>query len=132
MKKIDNKLEELKGKNPFLVPDGYMENLTTQIMSQLPDQPAETAKTVTMMDRVRPWLYMAAAFVGLLLFFRALMGITAPDENTMGTDSLLVHTEISDSLYADNEFYDEEDDYLEYIENTYTGYILAEEMAFSE
>lgn len=130
MKNKENNLDQFKGENPFKVPEGYFDNLTTQIMSQLPEQQdlKEPAKTVTMMDRVRPWLYMAAVFAGLFLFFKAIVGITHSGNTTQqGQESLLVHTEVS----TDN-LYDEDEEYLEYLENQYANYILAEEWAFSE
>ena len=71
MKKEENNLDRLKGTNPFTVPEGYMEGLTERIMSQLPEKPEERAKRISLMDRVRPWLYMAAVFAGLGLFFKA-------------------------------------------------------------
>ena len=55
MEKEQNNLERFKGKNPFTVPDGYMKDLTANIMSQLPDKPKAEAKKVSMMDRARPW-----------------------------------------------------------------------------
>lgn len=133
MKKEENKLEQLKGKNPFTVPEGYMENLTAQIMSQLPEKETqkEETKKVTMMTRVRPWLYMAAVFVGLLLFFKAIVGFTGADESG-GTDSLLVHAAIPQETLMSDEYIDEDEEYLEYLENTYSSYILAEELGFSE
>lgn len=70
MKKEENNLDRLKGTNPFTVPEGYMEGLTERIMSQLPEKPEERAKRISLMDRVRPWLYMAAVFAGLGLFSR--------------------------------------------------------------
>lgn len=130
MKNKQNNLDQLKDENPFKVPEGYFENLTTQIMSQLPEQPVlkEPAKTVTMMDRVRPWLYMAAVFAGLFLFFRAIIGITHSEDTTQqGQEPLLVHTEA-----PNDQLYDEDEEYLEYLENQYANYILAEELAFSE
>ena len=68
MKKEENNLDRLKGTNPFTVPEGYMEGLTERIMSQLPEKQEERAKRISLMDRVRPWLYMAAVFAGLGLF----------------------------------------------------------------
>ncbi len=65
MKKEENNLDRLKGTNPFTVPEGYMEGLTERIMSQLPEKQEERAKRISLMDRVRPWLYMAAVFAGL-------------------------------------------------------------------
>lgn len=70
MKKEENNLDRLKGTNPFTVPEGYMEGLTERIMSQLPEKQEERAKRISLMDRVRPWLYMAAVFAGLGLFSR--------------------------------------------------------------
>lgn len=130
MKKEANNLESLKGKNPFTVPEGYFEGLTSQIMSQLPEKPQEKEKRISLMDRVRPWLYMAAVFVGLGLFFKAIVFVNTPDPNSV-PDSLLVRTEAPvDSSIA---FQTEEDlEYLEFIEDQYTNYLLAEELALSE
>ena len=61
-----NNLDQLKEKNPFKVPEGYFEHLSVQIMDQLPEkEPVVVAKQISLMDRVRPWLYMAAVFAGL-------------------------------------------------------------------
>lgn len=125
MKTEQNNLDRLKGKNPFTVPEGYMEGLTANIMSQLPDrEPEEEARKVSLMDRVRPWFYLAAVFAGLGLFFKALVG---PADEAAKTDSLLVKTEVpAVSVPALQATEDEE--YLEYIEEQYAGYILAEEI----
>ena len=70
MKTEQNNLDRLKGKNPFTVPEGYMEGLTANIMSQLPErEPEEEVKKVSLMDRVRPWLYMAAVFAAAFSCF---------------------------------------------------------------
>lgn len=96
MKTEQNNLGRLKGKNPFTVPKGYMEGLTANIMSQLPErEPEKEAKKVSLMDRVRPWLYMAAVFAGLGLFFKVLVG---PEDKAAKTDSLLVKTEVVSCL----------------------------------
>ena len=62
MKKEENNLDRLKGTNPFTVPEGYMEGLTERIMSQLPEKPEERAKRISLMDRVRPWLYICLLY----------------------------------------------------------------------
>ena len=130
MKKEENNLESLKGKNPFTVPDGYFEGLTSQIMSQLPEKSEEEVKKVSLMDRVRPWLYMAAVFAGLGLFFKAIVFVNSPDPNAM-PDSLLVRTEAPVDSFTAMET-EEDDEYLEFIEAQYTDYLLAEELALSE
>ena len=103
----------MKGTNPFTVPEEYMEGLTERIMSQLPEKPEERAKRISLMDRVRPWLYMAAVFAGLGLFFKAIVGINGSDGTA--SDSLLVRTEVPttalDAIEAE-----EDEEYLEYLE----------------
>lgn len=132
MKTEENNLDHLKGKNPFKVPEGYMEGLTNQIMSQLPDKPEEAEKRITRMERIRPWLYMAAVFAGMGLFFKAIVGPIPSSENNL-SDSLLVHTEVpAASVVALNSMTDDDEEYLEYIEAQYMDYMLAEELADSE
>ena len=131
MKTEQNNLDRLKGKNPFTVPEGYMEGLTANIMSQLPEKtPEKEAKKISLMDRVRPWLYMAAVFAGLGLFFKAIVGINGSDGST-ASDSLLVRTEVPttalDAIEAE-----EDEEYLEYLEAQYANYLLDEELSYSE
>ena len=120
-----NNLDRLKGKNPFTVPKGYMEGLTANIMSQLPErEPEKEVKKVSLMDRVRPWLYMAAVFAGLGLFFKAIVGF---DGEKSQSDTLLVQSKDASEvktaiMEAENE------EYLEYLEAQYTDYLLAEEL----
>lgn len=129
MKTEQNNLDRLKGKNPFTVPEGYMEGLTANIMSQLPERSSEKeAKKVSLMDRVRPWLYLAAVFAGLGLFFNLLVG---PTDSTSQMDSLLVQTDVSPSVVSALQAAEDEE-YLEYLEEQYTGYILAEELGETE
>ena len=123
MKKEENNLDRLKGTNPFTVPEGYMEGLTERIMSQLPEKQEERAKRISLMDRVRPWLYMAAVF-------KAIVGINGSDGST-ASDSLLVRTEVPttalDAIEAE-----EDEEYLEYLEAQYANYLLDEELSYSE
>lgn len=121
-----NKLDRLKGKNPFTVPEGYFEALAEKVMSELPEKTVREEVHISIMDRVRPWLYLAAVFVGLGLFFRvflAIDGVKGNDES----ESMLVKTEMSVGSVSMLEVeYDEE--YLEYLETQYVGNLLAEEM----
>ena len=55
--------EKVGKRNPFRVPEGYFDNLTAQVMSNLPEQPKRRAKSVFM----RPVFYAAAASVCALL-----------------------------------------------------------------
>lgn len=129
MKKEISNLDRLKGKNPFSVPEGYMEGLTDHIMSRIPEQaPRKEAKQISLLDRIRPWLYMAAIFAGLGLFFKVIVG---PEHKNERSSSLLVKTEgPSGTLTAIQTADDEE--YLEFLEDRYASYILAEEMGETE
>jgi hypothetical protein len=127
MKGETQKLDRMKGSNPFRVPEDYMEDLTSLIMSRLPkEQPYVKLKRITMMDHIRPWLYLAAVFAGLGLFINLLVR-KGDSGNNMVVDSLLVQTTISQEVFYGIQ--EEEDaDYLEFIESQYVGYILAEEI----
>jgi hypothetical protein len=56
------------------VPEGYFENFTNGIMSQLADVDQEDSMKVTLCNRVRPWVYMAAMFAGVALMIRIFVG----------------------------------------------------------
>lgn len=129
----ENRLDRLKGKQPFRVPEGYMEGLTSRIMEGLPESPVVEAESVSLVERIRPWLYLAAVFAGMGLFFKAIIGIEGVHEES-ATDSLLVRSDIpSSSLEAiDAEVAQEEADYLEYIEERYADYLLKESLTESE
>ncbi len=124
----DNLNRLKKGENPFHVPEGYFEKLTDNIMCRLPENLPEKEVKVSWMDRMRPWFYMAAVFAGLGLFFKAIVQV---DDQAGQPDSLLVKTNVNTmALPLVQE--SEDEDYLEYLEDLYTGYLLAEKMAESE
>ena len=133
MNKKENTLDRLKGKQPFRVPDGYMEGLTNRIMESLPEPPVMEAESVSLVERIRPWLYLAAVFAGMGLFFKAIIGVDSAREDTL-SDTLLVRSEVpSASLEAiESEAAQEEADYLEYIEERYANYLLRESLAEPE
>lgn len=134
MKKNHSIPDQFKSRNPFIVPEGYMDGLTGRIMDQLPEQPREELVRLSVFDRMKPWFYMAAAFVGLGLFFRVIVGISSVD-TTQG-DSLLVYTDVTyEDAYAflpEDDYYNEDVEYLEYIETECANSLLAEEMSSSE
>lgn len=91
----------------FRVPDGYFESLTQQVMDRLPEAETETAQASaevitltepTLWQRVRPWLYLAAMFVGAAFIIR--MASPSADEKA----AALAHEEA-------------ESQEIEYIEN---------------
>ena len=130
MKDMNSNLDNFKGDNPFKTPQGYMDGLNDLIMSQLPVKESKKAIQITFAQRVRPWLYLAAVFAGLGLFFKAVIG---PDfigkQNT--SDSLYVQSSVSEgTMSALSSAEDKE--YQEYIENKYANYVLEGELGYSE
>lgn len=99
MKDMNSNLDKFKGDNPFKTPQGYMDGLNDLIMSQLPVKESKKAIQITFAQRVRPWLYLAAVFAGLGLFFKAVIG---PDfigkQNT--SDSLYVQSSVSEGTMS--------------------------------
>lgn len=69
MKEEDKILKEVGTGNPFTVPEGYFENLTSQVMNNLPEQKKQDfqLKEPSRWDRIKPWAYMAAMFAGAAL-----------------------------------------------------------------
>ncbi len=68
MKSHFNKLEEIdRTRNPFKVPDNYFVRFNEEMMSRLPEKEIVPPHTVPLWDKVKPWVYMAAMFVGLYI-----------------------------------------------------------------
>ena len=129
MDKKTYNLDNLRGKQPFSVPKGYMDGLTDRIMNQIPEKrpQAEEPLVISWADRVRPWLYLAAVFAGLGIFFKTIVGVMPQTENR--GDSLLVQSERP--LVSPDEIQDEQEEdleYLEYIEMKYSADLLDNEL----
>jgi len=121
-----NKLDELKGKNPFKLPEGYMEGLTEQIMARIPETSRQEPKVVSLLDRIRPWMYMAGVFAGLLVFFRLFISPVPQETNDQQNNELYVQAIISGEIV---QVVSEEDmEYLEFMENQYLDRLFAEEI----
>ena len=70
MEKEKNKLDELMRKQPFRVPEGYFEGFTDDFMSRIPDETVSGSEPeeISLFTRIKPFLYLAAMFVGAMLF----------------------------------------------------------------
>jgi hypothetical protein len=117
METKQSKLERLKGQNPFRVPEGYMEGLTSQIMSNIPEnEPKRETRVLSLNERIRPLLYLAAVFIGLIFLFRVLINPVSSEDNTLRGESRLMQ---------ESEMMDEEDqEYLEYLQQEYNRNLL--------
>ena len=122
-------IEDEKKKNSFRVPEGYMEGLTDQIMARLPECPQQKeTKVVSMADKIRPWLYLAASFIGLLLIFKGIQGERVQKDHT--ADPLLVKMEAPESSL--NAISEEDQEFLEYLEAQYADELFLEEVEAME
>lgn len=96
MKEEEKKLLERCGKNnPFTVPEGYFEHFTDKLMEQLPENKPQELPEVGMWQRVKPWVYMAAMFCGLMFSVRIFMG----DKHRSQSDSASGAVELTE--YSD-------------------------------
>ncbi|KKY60341.1 hypothetical protein [Tannerella forsythia] len=122
-------IEDEKKKNSFRVPEGYMEGLTDQIMARLPECPQQKeTKVVSMADKIRPWLYLAASFIGLLLIFKGIQGERVQKDHT--ADPLLVKMEAPEASL--NAISEEDQEFLEYLEAQYADELFLEEVEAME
>lgn len=75
MGKEDNILKKVGTQNPFSVPDHYFETFTRELMDKLPEkEPLPVMNEPTLWQRVKPWIYMAAMFCGIMLSVRVFVG----------------------------------------------------------
>jgi hypothetical protein len=76
MDKSKLQLEEIEKVDPFKVPEGYFEGLTDDIMSHLSERVKKEPIKINLWTRVKPWMYMAAMFVGISLMVNRFTGIS--------------------------------------------------------
>lgn len=76
MKEEDELLKKCGTKNPFMVPEGYFDNFSKELMNKLPEkeQTSTPQETITTWQRIKPWIYMAAMFCGLMFSVRVVVG----------------------------------------------------------
>ena len=124
MKTKQNILEQLKDKEPFKVPEGYFDDLTNNIMQNLPEKEVEETETVsvTMWDRLRPLLYLAAVFVGLGFFFKTVM----PKDYDEQSKQLMVEKQSEDVLNQEDSISDIDKEYMEFQEEQYLKNLISE------
>jgi len=103
MKEEDILLKKLGKENSFKVPEGYFENLTSEVMNKLPEKEKVTLKEepVSTWTRLKPLLYMAAMFIGAALIIR----VASTDHKSVATDDVAV-TEVVDTEVISDEMID--------------------------
>ena len=126
MKEEQNIISKCGKGNPFKVPQGYFEDFTRNLMAQLSEK-EETATeeemlepSITLWQQIKPLLYMAAMFIGMIFCVRVVLGEKATDFNsTMESSiasehSLMDFEQISDEELATMVEYTMMDNYTLY------------------
>ena len=103
MKEEDILLKKLGKGNSFKVPDGYFENLASEVMNKLPEKEKVVFKEepVSTWTRLKPLLYMAAMFVGAALIIR----VASTDHKPVTADDVAV-TEVDTEVVVSDEMID--------------------------
>ncbi len=83
MKQKENILDNIGGKSGFKVPDGYFEQLSARITEQLPERELPQPEVVTTWHKLRPYLYLAAMFVGIWLMVQVFVVPVVDTQNEM-------------------------------------------------
>lgn len=101
MKEEDKLLKKIGKSNPYTVPEGYFEKFASELMDKLPEQeqPQFEPVKITTWQRIKPWCYMAAMFIGAALIIRVASYKPNPFEDN------------AVAIEADSEMYDTYIDY---------------------
>ncbi|MBQ8225534.1 MAG: hypothetical protein IJZ86_09345 [Bacteroides sp.] len=113
MKEEDALLRNIGTGNPFRVPDGYFEQLTSEVMNKLPEKetPAYLTREPTRWERVKPWLYMAAMFAGAALLIRVGSATTESQSEALAREEAeqeemeYISTAVDNSMMDDYSLY---------------------------
>lgn len=114
-----NKLKEIdKTKYPFKVPENYFAQFNEEIMNLLPEKEFVAPRPVPLWDRVKPWVYMAAMFIGLYVTINFLTRDIAKESITTG-QSASQHA-LTETLQADDNYWSTvqitEEEFYQYLE----------------
>ena len=110
----DNKLDKLKSRQPFSVPEGYFEGFTDDFMTRLPEKHAEEeeAKKISFSERMKPLLYLAAMFVGAVILINIIN--YSKKDSSNGSNGISVVSSVGDATDSGDDA-----EFLEYIEDMY-------------
>jgi hypothetical protein len=93
MKTKFNKLKEIdKSNNPFKVPENYFTQFNEDIINRLPEKEFYAPKHVPLWDKVKPWIYLAAMFVGM---YFTINFILKRSENSVTIPQTIVSEQLS-------------------------------------
>lgn len=99
MKEEDILMKKLGKENSFKVPEGYFENLTSEVMNKLPEKEkvAFEEEHISAWTKVKPFLYLAAMFVGAALIIR----VASSDHKSAAVDEVAVVEAVDTEVISD-------------------------------
>ncbi len=100
-----NKLSEIDKRNPFTVPEDYFSRFNEDIMARLPEKETVKPKRVSMWDKAKPWVYMAAMFMGIFFAIQLLTRNTANQVTTIPSSTQFTDDYWSTVQITEEEFY---------------------------
>ena len=103
-----NKSSEIEKRNPFTVPEDYFSRLNEHIMNFLPEKEIIKPKKVSMWDKAKPWVYMAAMFMGIFFTIQLLT------RNTTNQVATISSTQFTDDYWSTVQITEEE--FYQYLE----------------
>ena len=117
MKEEDTLLKKIGKEHSFKVPDGYVENLTSEVMNKLPEKEKVAFKEehISTWTRLKPLFYMAAMFIGAALIIRVASSnhqpatvddqLTANDAGTEVVSDEYIDVALDRSMLDDDSLY---------------------------
>jgi hypothetical protein len=117
----NRKLNEIGKTNPFKVPEGYFERFSEGLMSQLPERTVEEPKVLGLWEKVRPWVYMAAMFGGIMLMFEIFGGSQEKQKTVWNNEKSKIEIILDPDLEDFYTYYEEQAAVNAYRETLYIG-----------
>ncbi len=134
MAKEDYLLSKCGRENPFKVPEGYFDQFADDLMKRLPERTFETEapRKVTLWDKVKPVVYLAAMFAGIAAMFAVAEDFMQSGDEP-GAETELVATGGTAATADETEADDLAIDYCNYVMNEnemddYSMYLYMEEI----
>ena len=89
--KYEDKISDKTGRSDGLtVPDGFFEQTFSKLQAELPPMEVPKAPRLTLWQKVRPYVYLAAMFAGIWCMMKMFHTMTAAPEISLETPPALV------------------------------------------
>lgn len=118
-------LADINKNVPFKVPENYFSQFNESIMAALPEKEIIPVRPITLWEKSKTWVYMAAMFLGLFFTVKVLVTTTDTSNSINNTASTSISQQDywSDVRISEEEFFDYietqfvEEDYYDLVYN---------------